>query len=471
MKIEISDEHYFELIKDIFGEIYKEIRISTKSQNEFYYCELGGGKLNYYPNFDIDEGEIVYPNFTDFEYISEPKELEIFFSSKLREKYEQYLGKQTAYQKVTLNEYSFEDEKSFYYETLSHNYDVKLSEAVFEEAIFQQVFSYINLPNSIDETNTIIDSTDYIKKLKNGEWKFFPDDIINDKIESLTLKNNENIYLSSINNNVFVVDTNLFWDFNKKKVDAIINSSKFNRLLKLENDISKTPNPFINVFYNMILTQFILFETHFENAVLCYDSIYLKCDLNLINQERLIALSYMIMSCVESEKQYLPCPFKFTLTNQKISRLIYKAIVLVINQKVSEQNRYTQKFNSLFDLGTQEDINLSETYINRIKRIYEKANQKAQFKSELTAKNIVTLFYLLKQYKAINYRLKDTEIRTLVELLTSYSDNTLKEYVKELNKNIRESSMEDGYLKSRAAENYKLELMVLLEKMIADLKK
>lgn len=476
MKVEISDEHYFELIKDIFEEIYVEIQRSTIQQNEFYYCELGDNKLSYYPNFSIYDGDVISPKFDNFNYLTQREKLEKLLLVKLNEKYEELFGQEvTYYSPQKLNDIEYGNDYKLQY----HNpfFDSRHStNAIFEEAIFQQAFCFLNIDIGDNVYNTVTQATDYIKRLKLGDA--FTHFGIAPLIEkgSIPLKLLRKDIGYSDNNNIFINDVLLFLDINKKKVNTIIDCSNFKSLLKLESNLDKRPNPFIDLFYNVILTQFILFEKEFQNIAFQNKySDFLKYDYYLNNdhnQERLIALSYEITSSLQSEeeKYFLP-PFKYILTNQKISQLIYKAIVLVINQKVSEQNRYTQKFNSLFDLGTQEDINLSETYINRIKRIYEKANNAALFRSEISAKNIVTLFHLLKQHKAINYKLKDTEIRTLLQLLTSYSDNTLKEYFKELNKNIRDSSMEDGYLKSRAAENYKVELMELLEKMIADLKK
>jgi ribosomal protein S20 len=67
--------------------------------------------------------------------------------------------------------------------------------------------------------------------------------------------------------------------------------------------------------------------------------------------------------------------------------------------------------------------------------------------------------------------MNDTEIRTLMQLLTSYSEKTLNQLNKDLNSNIDKSSMDGGYLKSKGADRYKSELVKLLEKMMRDLKK
>lgn len=467
MKIDISTEQYISLIQEIFEEIYIEVRKSTKFQKEFYYCELGGKELHFYPNFDFDDNKIICPNFDRFEYQTQTEDLKNLLFSDLKNKYEEYIGSETIYQTVKLHDTFRHDGKSLNYNIPLNDYTEEYLETVFEKAVFNQVFYYLEMPCHYGN-NIIEDGKDYIRKLKSNDYNFSADSIIKKDDGEIVLKASKDFSFSSYNNNILIIDISLFLHLNEEKVNKCINNSKFKSLLKLECDVRETPNPFIDLFYNTIVNQFILFETEFQNMIFQDNSSYVKCDLNPFNEEHLVALSYEIMSLLESKEEVdCPSPFKFILTNQRISKLIYKAIVLVINQRISEENRYTKKFNGLFGL----DTNPMEGYTKRINRIYKKAHNPAFFRSELSAKNIVTLIYLLKEYKVINYKMNDTEIRTLMQLLTSYSEKTLNQLNKDLNSNIDKSSMDGGYLKSKGADRYKSELVKLLEKMMRDLKK
>jgi hypothetical protein len=426
MKLPISQTTYQKLIQELFEEIYIEIEKSAIKNGGILFYEVDSDEAIFYPNFEkLSNGRIETPDFDLFEYETSYDKLRDFLIRRLDSKYntEKYqVFKKNVADWAIMNNCG---EGSDFDQILDHR--------LFYKSKFIQI-SKENPKNDYLYNKALIDSyykedvRYYISEAKGNFPSSFQSSL--DDYDYSNVR-----YSSFCISNFVIIDLLYFVDKNIEKQNERLNGSAFGYLLKM-NDVN-SKNPFINIISDW-------FSSDSKNE---------------LTERKFVELINKFYDAIQLETSHQIAPS--LKTNKRVADLFCKAVILVLNNRLPNRDEFEVKIDALYEYDDKNKSRRTRLTSTNYKQLDNIFNSYKTSLDGLRAKNLATLFHLLRKKREI-HEMNNSELGLIVRLLTGKSDARVSRCLGEI-KDV------DSF-KLVKYEKHKDHLITLLEELLEDLR-